>query len=81
MRSGDIDAANCGARSRGVRHEESDRGAGSDDDGDNEESKADRLGPISAVRVKVPGRYREYKTLQSDLKQENKCNNIALDHG
>ena len=55
MRSGDGgDATNGGGRGRGgIRHDEADRGAVSEEDGDNEESKVDsdsaRRGPLSSV--------------------------------
>lgn len=59
MRSGDGDATNGVSRSRGARHEESERGGGSEDDGDNEESKVDsdsaRRGPLSSVSRGVEG--------------------------
>lgn len=53
MRSDSSDAINGGGRSRGAKHDESERGAASEDDGDNEESKVDpdsaRRGPLSSV--------------------------------
>lgn len=54
MRSVDGDATNGGGRGRGIRHEEAERGAVSEEDGDNDESKVDsdsaRRGPLSSVR-------------------------------